>query len=68
MDRFWVMLCPSPISHKTILCMAIVLLDFAGMCRPHCAIIESNPTVLRATVLPPVFGPVMTIPVILSSI
>ena len=33
---------------------------WAGMCSPHCAITASSPTVLSETVLPPVFGPVMT--------
>ena len=30
----------------------------AGMCRPACPIKVKSPTVLRETVLPPVFGPV----------
>ena len=32
----------------------------AGMRRPACAISASSPAVLSATVLPPVFGPVMS--------
>jgi hypothetical protein len=32
-----------------------------GICRPACAISASRPAVFNATVLPPVFGPVMTI-------
>ena len=32
----------------------------AGTCSPACAISASRPAVLSATVLPPVFGPVMT--------
>ncbi len=37
-------------------------------CRPHCAIIQFIATVLIATVFPPVFGPVITIPVTLPPI
>jgi hypothetical protein len=32
----------------------------AGILRPACAISESSPAVLSATVLPPVFGPVIS--------
>ncbi len=32
----------------------------AGISSPACAISDSSPAVLSATVLPPVFGPVMT--------
>ena len=34
--------------------------DFAGTCRPACAISANSPAVFSATVLPPVFGPVMS--------
>lgn len=40
----------------------------AGTCRPLCAIRERSPTVLRATVLPPVLGPVITTPLYLSPV
>ena len=32
-----------------------------GICRPLAAIKDSNPIVFKQTVLPPVFGPVITI-------
>ena len=37
-------------------------------CRPHCAMMQFNITVLIETVLPPVLGPVMTIPRVLPPI
>ena len=33
--------------------------SLAGMCKPYCAIRVRSPSVLRATVFPPVFGPVI---------
>ena len=57
------MLCPSPMSHMIRLFRQKSLFASAGTCSPLCAIKESNPTV-EATVLPPVFGPVMTTPCI----
>ena len=46
------MLCSSPMSAMISSNTGMVLPSAHGMCRPHCVIAE--------TVLPPVFGPVMT--------
>ena len=54
------MLCSSPMSAKMFSKTGSSEPSSAGMCRPACAIRQSRPTVLSATVLPPVFGPVMT--------
>src|SRR2546422_751172 len=54
------MLCSSPISAKTSSKTAISECSSAGMYRPAWAISVSRPTVLSATVLPPVLGPVIT--------
>ena len=54
------MLCSSPISAMISSNTGMVLPSAHGMCRPHCVIAESKPMVLSVTVLPPVFGPVMT--------
>ena len=53
------MLCSSPISAKILLNTAISLLSSQGIIRPHIAIKHISPEVLSATVLPPVFGPVI---------
>ena len=67
-DRFSAMLCPSPTSHRYALCMQSALPSPAGTCRPLCAIIDSRPTVLSITVLPPVLGPVTITPRVPSAI
>ena len=54
------MLCSSPISANILSNMAISLFSFAGIIIPHMVIKHIMPTVLSATVLPPVFGPVIT--------
>ncbi len=59
-DRLCSILCSSPISTKTDGKTLTTDESSAGMNSPVCAIIVSNPTVLSATVLPPVFGPVMS--------
>ena len=58
--RLCSMLCSSPMSAKTSLKTTAREPWSAGRCSPACAMSVSRPTVLRATVLPPVFGPVMT--------
>ena len=52
--------CSSPMSASTVSKMAMELPSSAGMCRPHSAISVKSPMVFSVTVLPPVFGPVMT--------
>ena len=59
-DRLCSMLCSSPISANTCSNTAISVPRSAGTCRPACAISVNSPTVFRVTVLPPVFGPVIT--------
>src|SRR5208282_3701551 len=53
-------LCSSPISASTWSKTGSCEPSAAGTCRPLCAMIASKPTVLSATVFPPVFGPVTT--------
>ena len=53
-------LCSSPISANILSNTLIVLPSWTGMCMPDCAIAHNNPTVFSVTVLPPVFGPVIT--------
>ena len=53
-------LCSSPMSASTSSKTGSCDPWCAGMCRPDCAMIASSPTVFRATVFPPVFGPVTT--------
>ena len=60
-DRFSVRFCPSPISHKNELFMQISASPQVT-CSPHWAIRQFRATVFIATVLPPVFGPVITMP------
>ncbi len=52
--------CSSPMSAKIVRKTGSAEPASAGMCRPHCAISARSAAVLSATVLPPVFGPVMT--------
>ncbi len=52
-------LCSSPMSAKTW-SKTFISARAAGTWRPHCAISVSRPVVLRLTVLPPVFGPVIS--------
>ncbi|OPZ64523.1 MAG: hypothetical protein BWY85_01118 [Firmicutes bacterium ADurb.Bin506] len=59
-DRLCSMLCSSPMSANTLPNTAISVPGSAGTCSPAWAISVSRPTVLSVTVLPPVFGPVMT--------
>ena len=54
------MLCSSPISTSTRLKTDSSLLSAHGTRSPHIAIRVSKPSVLSVTVLPPVFGPVIT--------
>ncbi len=54
------MLCSSPISAKTLSKIETSLFSETGIKRPHIAMRVSSPTVLSDTVLPPVFGPVIT--------
>ena len=54
------MLCSSPMSAMISWNTGMVLPSAHGMCRPHCVMAASRPMVLSVTVLPPVFGPVMT--------
>lgn len=54
------MLCSSPMSARTSSKTESSLLSDAGIIRPHIAISEKRPIVLSVTVLPPVFGPVIT--------
>ena len=53
------MLCSSPMSANTLSNTAMVLPEAALMCRPDWAINVNSPNVLRDTVFPPVFGPVI---------
>ena len=52
--------CSSPMSAKSDLNTGMRDPTSTGMCRPDCAIAASSPAVFRATVFPPVFGPVIT--------
>ena len=52
--------CSSPMSAKTDRNTGTREPSAAGIRRPACAIIARRPAVLSATVLPPVFGPVMS--------
>ena len=52
-------LCSSPMSARMWRKTGTLLPSPAGMCMPDWAIRQSRPAVLRQTVLPPVFGPVM---------
>ena len=52
--------CSSPMSANTASKTGRRLSLSAGTGIPACAISASRPTVLRATVLPPVFGPVIS--------
>ncbi len=54
------MLCSSPISAYTPLYILSSLFSSAGISSPDCIISVRRPTVLSATVLPPVFGPVIS--------
>ena len=60
-ERLSVRLCPSPMSHRYELFIHISA-SLHVTWRPHCAMIQFNITVLMATVLPPVLGPVITTP------
>ena len=51
--------CSSPMSANTDRNTGS-LATVAGRCRPACAISANSPAVLSATVLPPVFGPVIS--------
>ena len=53
-------LCSSPMSARMWWKTGTLLPSPAGMCMPDWAIRHSRPVVLSVTVLPPVFGPVMT--------
>ena len=53
------MLCSSPISANISANTAISDSGAAGTNRPDCIISVNNPSVFRATVLPPVLGPVI---------
>ena len=52
--------CSSPMSANTLLNTGTCEPSAAGISSPACAISDSSPAVLSATVLPPVFGPVIT--------
>ena len=52
--------CSSPMSANTLWKIGTWVPSAAGMSSPACAMIGSSPAVFSATVLPPVFGPVMT--------
>ena len=52
--------CSSPMSAKSDLKTGSFDPGAAGTCSPACAIAAKSPAVFSATVLPPVFGPVMT--------
>ena len=54
------MLCSSPMSASTVPNTESSLLSLAGIIRPHIAIRVRSPSVFKDTVLPPVFGPVIT--------
>ena len=58
-ERDCSMLCSSPMSARIWRNTATRLPSPAGIIRPHMAIRVSRPMVFRATVLPPVLGPVM---------
>ena len=58
-DRFCSILWLSPISTRMLLNTDIWLLSDTGIIRPHIVIAVRSPTVFKATVLPPVFGPVI---------
>ena len=59
-DKLCSMLCSSPMSANTEEKMLTALRSSQGICRPHCVIRQRRPSVFKLTVLPPVFGPVMT--------
>ena len=59
-DRLCSILCSSPMSTNTFLYTEMLLFSATGSIRPHIAIRVSRPIVFKVTVLPPVFGPVMT--------
>ena len=54
------MLCSSPISAKTPSKNPILEFSEAGIGIPESAIKVKSPAVFKATVLPPVFGPVIS--------
>ena len=54
------MLCSSPMSASTALNTGTQLPSATGRCSPQAAMTHMRPIVLSVTVLPPVFGPVMT--------
>ena len=58
--RLAAMDCSSPMSAKTVRNTGICEPSAAGISNPACAMSDSSPAVLSATVLPPVFGPVTT--------
>ena len=58
--RLFSMLCSSPITAYTRGNTGRAVPGSAGTCSPACAMSASSPTALRATVLPPVFGPEIT--------
>ena len=60
MDRFWAMLCSSPISTKIWRYSASLLPSDTGINNPQPTIAVSRPRVFKVTVLPPVLGPVIT--------
>ena len=59
-DKLCSILCSSPISANILSYTHILVPKSAGICRPLCVISANRPTVFIVTVLPPVFGPVMT--------
>ena len=59
-DSDWAIDCSSPMSAKTSRKIGSRDPGAAGTCRPDWCISASRPSVRSATVLPPVFGPVMT--------
>ena len=58
--RLWAMDCSSPMSAKTERNTGTCESSATGMSSPACARRGNRPAVSRATVFPPVFGPVMT--------
>ena len=59
-DSDWAIDCSSPMSAKTSPKIGSRLPDAAGTCNPAWFISASSPSVRSVTVLPPVFGPVIT--------
>ena len=59
-ERLCSMLCSSPMSANTWSKIDRADSSATGMCNPAWAMQTRSPTVFRETVLPPVFGPVMT--------